>query len=336
VGVGHTTLRQYILLNKMRTTAILILLSQVCVASSLQNVRFKQFGTHIPALPELEVRWNAPPDALPTQIWVYRPLPRRLSPESISFIMNLCSFTEKDRAESNTNGLSFQTPDNSRHLRISFPSGSVHYEALTKYSHTNLVVNVPDEKHALQLVKRILPSLGINFSDIDKRDDSDETRIISFDSKITYFVKPEPITNTLFRAVGFRRAFDGISLIGLGTGGNCEIDFGDHAQITKIDLSWRNAQRVRAYRTLSPAEIIHSLLQGKALQGYLSMNSRAIDWRTAKSVTVNHVWPRYYAGDMEHPSEMLEPFAVLDSVVDTGYGMINVEIDCPIIDENSP
>jgi hypothetical protein len=32
---------------------------------------------------------------------------------------------------------------------------------------------------------------------------------------------------------------------------------------------------------------------------------------------------------------MLEPFAVLDSDVDTGYGVVDVEIDCPIIDETA-
>lgn len=95
-------------------------------------------------------------------------------------------------------------------------------------------------------------------------------------------------------------------------------------------------ERVKSYPTLSPAEMIYSLRQGKAVQGYLSMNSRGINWRTAKSVTVNHIWPRYYAGDMEHPSDMLEPFAVLDSEVDTGNGIVNVEIDCPIIDETNP
>ena len=88
--------------------------------------------------------------------------------------------------------------------------------------------------------------------------------------------------------------------------------------------------RAKAYRTLSVGEIIHSLLAGKAV------NSKGIDWHTAKSVTVNHVWPRYYAGDSEQPSNVLEPFAVLDSSVDTGYGIVNVEIDCPIIDEATP
>jgi hypothetical protein len=317
----------------MRTTAIFILLSVVCVAAPLQNVRFKQFGTHIPARPDLEVRWNVPLDALPAQIWVYRLLPRRLSPETISFMMNLCSFTEKDRVKSSANGIWFKTPGNSRHLWISPGSGSVEYDAEITDNLTNLTKDVPDEEQALKRVKQLLPRLGISLGDIERKGNNNEPLFNSSDSKITYFVKPDPITNTRFRAVGFRRAIDGITFISVGTGGEGSFRFGDHGRIIKIHLSWCDVARVKAYRTLSVAEIIHSLLEGKAVQGYLSMNSRAIGWRTAKSVTVNHVWPCYYAWDMEHSSDMLEPFVVLDSSVDTGYGLVNVEIDCPIIEE---
>jgi hypothetical protein len=315
----------------MRRAIILIFQLGACAACCAEALRFKQFGTPIPARPDLEVRWNAPSDALPSQIWVYHLLPRKLSPEMISYIMALCSFTERDKTESSKNEMVFKTPDNSRHLWIS-SSGDVDYDSLIHYSHTNLIKKVPDEKQALKRVKQLLPKLGISLSDIDKKDNSDEPRLNSSDSKMTYFVKPEPITNTLFRAVGFRRAIDGISFIGMGTGGDGHVRFGDHGKITKIDLSWRNMERVKSYPTLFPAEMIYALRQGKAVQGYLLMNSRGINWRTAKSVTINHVWPRYYAGTSMHPSDMLEPFAVLDADVDTGHGNVRVEIDCPIID----
>jgi hypothetical protein len=318
----------------MRTIAVFFLFSVVCFAASLQNVRFKLFGTHIPARPDLEVRWNVPvEDTLPSHIWVYRLLPRWLSPETTSYLLNLCSFTEKDRVKSSASGMSFKTPDSSRHLWISASSGSIGYDVQMTEGLTNLTKDVPNEEQALERVKQILPKLGISLGDIERKGKNDEPLFNSSDSKITYFVKSDPITNTRFRAVGFRRAVDGITFISVDTGGEGIFRFGDHGRIIKIDLSWRDLERVKAYRTLSVGEIIHSLLEGRAVQGYLSMDSRAIDWRTAKSVTVNHLLPRYYAGTSEHPSDMLEPFAVLDSIVDTGHGMVNVEIDCPIIAE---
>lgn len=53
----------------MRTTIIFILLPLACVAASLQNVRFKLFGTHIPERPNLEVRWNVPPTEMAGATW---------------------------------------------------------------------------------------------------------------------------------------------------------------------------------------------------------------------------------------------------------------------------
>jgi len=226
----------------------------------------------------------------------------------------------------------FKTPDNSRQLRLSFRDGAIDYQTVIDYSHAYLIKDVPNEKQALNRTKELLPKLGINLSDIDKKENSNEPRLICFGSEVMNFMKPEIITNTYSRTVRFRRAVDGFSFLGAGTGGYCQIDFGDHGKIIKIELSWRNMERDKSYPTLTPARMIQSLRQGKAVQGYLPMNSVGIDWRTAKSVTVNGARPCYYAGDSERPSDWLEPCAVLDTVVDTGHGNIRVEIDCPIID----
>ena len=228
----------------------------------------------------------------------------------------------------------FKTTDNSRHLRLSFLEGTVDYEATMDYSHAYLVKDVPNEKQAVNLTKKILPELCISLSDLDKKENANKPGISSGVSQVTYFVNHQAITNTFSRGVSFRRAVDGFSFISVGTGGDGDIRFGDHGKIAKIDLSWRNMERTKSYPTLSPEMMIKSLRDGKAVQGYLSMNSRGIDWRTAKIVTVNQARPCYYAGDsLRQHSDWLEPFACLDTVVDTGHGNIRVEIDCPIIDE---
>jgi hypothetical protein len=41
-------------------------------------------------------------------------------------------------------------------------------------------------------------------------------------------------------------------------------------------------------------------------------------------------------GDRFAPSDWLYPFAALETTVDTGRGNVDVEIDCPIIDETKP
>ena len=75
---------------------------------------------------------------------------------------------------------------------------------------------------------------------------------------------------------------------------------------------------------------------GKAVQGGIPMDLPAIDWAVVKSLTVKKAELCYYAGDRLAPSEWLMPLVSLWTTVDTGHGNIDVEIDCPIIDETKP
>ncbi len=80
---------------------------------------------------------------MPARITVYRELPNRFSRKTILGVMNLCSFTAQEKKET-TDGLSFQTPDGSRKLLISFRSGEIHYEIKSpQYGPTNLAEGVP-------------------------------------------------------------------------------------------------------------------------------------------------------------------------------------------------
>jgi len=53
----------------------------------------------------LLVHWNAPKHPWPKTLWVYHMVPTKFSPTVISNLMALGSFTEKDRTDSNTNGM---------------------------------------------------------------------------------------------------------------------------------------------------------------------------------------------------------------------------------------
>ena len=80
--------------------------------------------------------------------------------------------------------------------------------------------------------------------------------------------------------------------------------------------------------------MVKSIREGKAIQGMIPDNVGGIDWGTVKSVTIKEAKPLYYAGeDRFSPSDWLRPYAALWTTVDTGHGNIDVEIDCPIIDE---
>src|SRR5208283_4017623 len=143
----------------------------------------------------------------------------------------------------------------------------------------------------------------------------------------------ETITNIEFRAVDFRRSVDRAPFLGAGAGGDGEIEFGEHGKIIKIDLSWRNLERYKSYPAATPETIIKWMRQGKAVQ---SPSDTEVNWLTVKSLTIEKAQLSYYAGDRFAPCDWLMPLVSLWTTVDTGHGNIDVEIDCPIIDEAEP
>jgi hypothetical protein len=80
--------------------------------------------------------------------------------------MSQCSFTAQDKKET-TDGLSFQAPNGSRKLLISFPSGEIHYEIKPpRYGPTNLAQGVPLMAEVPKLAEDFLGKMGISMLEI--------------------------------------------------------------------------------------------------------------------------------------------------------------------------
>lgn len=252
----------------------------------------------------------------------------------MSNLLDACSLTYKDETRRGDE-LDFRSADSFRSLRV-FPSwGVIEYRTKFVRSWTNLVKDVPDEKAALNLARKFLPELGIDLNDIEERTNSSDEGFSVFEIGVTYYVKGQTIHNTEARAVRFHRAVDGISFSSVNTGGDGEVDFGEHGKITKILIAWRKMERDKSYPTITLEAIIASIRNGKAIQGMVPDNLPGIDWRTVKAVTIKKCEPCYYAGGNPFsPSDWLEPYAALWTTVDAGYGNVDVEIDCPIIDQS--
>lgn len=321
----------------MRKIAYIFLFQIICFAAFSQNPRWNGVGTQIPARADLDVRWetpqffvgsNVPTNQWRPKMWIYQLVPRQFSPRAISNLMRMCSFAEHDKVQQDTNGIVFKSPDGLRTLSISFSSGSINYDVPEPhYSPTNLAEGIPKMKDMPELTKNFLREVGINLSEIRKGTNG-APRFSFWEPFTEYFVKPTFITNVEFRAVVFRRSVDGAEVV--GNAGHCELHFGEHGKISKIDLSWPDLKRYKSAPTLETQAIIQSLRQGKARQGPIPDNASGIDWRTVKSVTIKQAWPCYYAGN----TDFLYPYLTLWTIVETPYENVEVGIDCPIIDEH--
>jgi hypothetical protein len=320
----------------MNKIILLLLLQFFWTAAFSQSLPFRSVGTPIQRA-NLLVHWNAPKHPWPKTLWVYHMVPTKFSPTVISNLMALGSFTEKDRTYSNTNGLIF---GNGQNLSISFSIGEIEYSRGENNWTTNLAKDVPGTNQLFQLTADFLPKLGISLSDLTKTENGKPNIVFYNDVGSIYLQDNIWITNICAREVSFVRAVDGVEF---RAGGNCLIDFGEHGQVTKISLSWRGLEHDKLYPTATPEIIMKWIREGNAVQKRMLNRfggETTIDWPAAKNVTIKkaiaYYWGEVFLGAREHqpifPS-WVRPFATLWATVDTGHGNVDVEIDCPVIDE---
>jgi hypothetical protein len=309
----------------MRQNLWIIYLLVSCAAGFCESLPLTRMGTPFQC-PNLEVGWNAPTNALPSDVWIYRRTPMKLSQEAIANLMTACAFTDKDKVEDSANGLVFKTAGNARHLSISFNDGRIEYESETHYGPTNLTKGVPEMSRMPELTTNFLKSIGFNLSEIEKNDTGEPN--FNFSEPLTlYYLNQTAVTNIEWRAVRFRRTLDGAAFVG----SNCEIDFGENGKASKISFLWQGVERFKSCKVADTAKIISWIQNGKAVQGRIPWDSGSINWNTVKSMKVQKVKLCY------QPTEnYVYPLLALMTTLDTGSGSIDVEIDCPIIDEAQP
>jgi len=219
--------------------------------------------------------------------------------------------------------------------QLSISHGSIEYLHTITYGPTNLAEDVPGMERILNLTSNYLAEFGIPLSDIEKNTNGAPNYHFA-ELTTVYDLPDKSVTNIEYRLVRFSRAVDSGTITSGGTCGDGEFDFGAHGRLVGIDLTWKDLQRYKSFAAAKPDTIAQWIREGKAVQGGIPMDLPAIDWAVVKSLTVKKAELCYYAGDRLAPSEWLMPLVSLWTTVDTGHGNIDVEIDCPIIDETKP
>src|SRR5271155_3033320 len=286
----------------MKKIILLVFLQTLWTAGFSQSLPFSaEPGISIQST-NLIVHWEAQKHPWPKTLWVYQMIPTEFSPTVISNLVTLGSFTEKDKMYSSTNGVTFS--NSGRSLWVSFTEGQIEYWTTHNYSATDLAKDVPTTNQLFQLTTNFLPKLGISLSEI-ARGENGQPRITFAEPFKEYSLNRTFITNIEWRGVGFRRVMDGVEF--LYAGGHCAIDFGEHGEVVKIELSWPSLGHDKLYSAATPKKIIQWIREGRADQNLLldkDANKIPIDWSTVKSVTIKRAKAYYYGetflGEREH------------------------------------
>ena len=132
-----------------------------------QHLSFK-FGTPFQRT-DLDVRWNVITNALPSHAWTYRLRPKGFSPTVISNLMTFGSFSAKDIIVSNADEIVFKRGNNAA-LSISTRLGTIGFQSYRQRGVTNLAQGVPKLGDLGRLTTNFLNQLGIDISDIEKKE----------------------------------------------------------------------------------------------------------------------------------------------------------------------
>lgn len=277
----------------------------------------------IPAYTNLDIRWQNPPK-FPRKVWLYDLLPNTFSPGTISNVVVLCSFTEKDKVEDDQNGIVFQHKNGSRSLSVSFASGEIQYETPERrYGPTNLAVDVPTLNQLPSIATNLLNKFEISASDITGYFETNKITYLA-PAMTLFYVGNDTITNIPYRTILFKRVVDGMPIAHR----NYRFDVGEHGMLSRISIAWPKLRRVKSYRTVSPGEVINFIRTGDAVRGPVPTNIGGIDWQSIKSLSIKKAIPSY-----QMDGDRLYPFLYLDAIVDMGGETVEIGMGCPLVDE---
>lgn len=308
-------------------TATLLLSAFCCFADGVSPTGETPSGTN-----GIEVVWSVPTNHLPSSVWVYKIVSQDFAPAVISNLLALGSFTMKDRI--NIKGqpplsVYFKNKEGTRELGVVPTFGFIYYyNPKAEISGHEIATNVPTKEEAFQLGLEYLQKLGIDRSQLATKGDGAELRTARDEGTRSWFDK-ERRTNfeqIYSRGIFFIRRINGIDFDGIVHGG-VHFEFGNHGQISKLEVLWKGLEPYALHPTLTADQLIEELRTGRGK--WLPPGPGPM----IRKITVTEVQP-LYRGILEDDEEhkFLEPYIRLETLVDNGSTNIVADFDCSIVD----
>jgi hypothetical protein len=293
------------------------------------------------------IHWVAPTNQLCAALWTYKVTPQHFKIVAVSNLITMGSFTMQDEqhghrviSSSNEDTLFFFSKERVCNLTVVPPQGRIEYwdgyAAANHWDKTNhfneLVDGLPSEVQTVELGLKLLKQFGINRTDLAQKSDGHlitfgETKTRSyFDRRTQKYIDNEILTRGIF----LNRQIDGVAFAGIGLGGGCEIEFGNHGKIARFNLIWRDLQPYEHYKLASRDEIAQLINDGKAVLTHKNM----VNPNDVKTVTITEISPLYMGASENESQDFVYPFAKLEATAETGYTNIDIELYCPILSTN--
>jgi hypothetical protein len=287
---------------------------------------------------DLRVAWGAPTNNLPHSLWTYHAVATRIPAVVVSNLIALGSFTEKDRKKvpNYPHTLSYKDPSGQRSLWIDPNWWDVDYRDHDA-DDMHKAEGVPDEAQTFQLATNLLPKLGINSACLARKPGTTDLHVGRVEGTAMLWRRPGGglpyATNLCRRGVIFLRALDGVEFNGCMRAG-CNIDFGSHAKVSQIKVTWRRLKRDKLHPVATPEKLMQWIREGRAT--YFPGADWPVPVTPAHTLTITKVTPYYYAeghGEFEKPNGWVYPFAALEAGFDLTRTNDPTLIFCPLLED---
>ncbi|HTQ50752.1 MAG TPA: hypothetical protein VMJ12_08570 [Candidatus Acidoferrales bacterium] len=296
----------------------------------------------VPFVPvNAEITWGVPTNQQPMELWVYRTIPQNFSPNAISNLMALGSFTTNDQrkltAEEGAidkNALAFVTKDENRSLGISPALGWIIYKDNRAFDVRDKIQGVPSDAKAKKLALKLLDEIGIPRSELVKESKNGEpltfretgTRGPTYHTKTKTTTGKNEIDS---RGVFFIRQIEGVSFAGIGVAGGFYVRFVSRAKVQELELVWRNLQRWKEFQVASPDQIVQWIKEGRAVMPAPNVNPNEVI-----KLTITQISPLYMGELGGKRQDFTYPFGSLNAIADLGRTNVNLQLYCPILSMN--
>lgn len=286
----------------------------------------------------LNIEWKAPINNWPSTLWIFKVAPQEFPSAVVSNLMAMGGFTKKDQTHiegqppfKDKRMMYFANKERTRHLGIFPPYGWLYYrDEKADIRGRERVKGVPGETEALELALQHLDRLGISQSDLVHKADGSGLEVFREEGTRGWFdkTKQEKVQEVNRRGVFFVRQIDGVSFTGRGEDGGFRISFVNEGKIADLDLRWRNLQRHRSRKVLTPAEMVERIQRGQAKISPLAV----VNLQGAKKLTVDNAEPCYLGEDSETLQEFVYPFASMECTIDFEDGRkARTILKCPML-----
>lgn len=283
---------------------------------------------------DCEIIWDAPTNQLPGSVKIWKVIPTKFSPGTVSNLLQLAELKPSQRKRVDQDGVFagkdvrfFGDRNDMRQLNLIPSQGFIVISRMDARAliPKELPSGVPDPKTALHLTLEILEKIGIDRSELATNSDGTlqagytQGEVLHKDKRTGLMV-----TNIDERQIFLKRQIEGIPVTGTTDGVTAH--FGNEGKVGYLSVVWRAIKLERECPVPDAASFINRIKSGQALIPVWAQGGY-------KTLTITKVSFSYWESSGSEPQTHIYPFAVLEAKIDQQSKNSNVQLFVPFVNE---